>query len=198
MRSKRMYITNKCILTIALMGFMASPAHGVLYEQAPPDPTLLGHFSYIDPGGNADNFTLSMGSWVTAFTWYGYYADADLADGVSSVNFLVRLYSNNTSGIYPLPGGVLYDATLTASVTDSGLDVDDGLYDDKTIYRFIADLSSSPVLVAAGETWLSVVENSSEDPSWLWSRYNSTPLGSAFQYLDSTWAVGDSNHAFSL
>jgi hypothetical protein len=187
------------IVFFALIGFVVYPTEASLFEQTPPDNSLNGIFSYHEPlGGIADNFMLSVDSWVTDATWYGYYADADLAGEVTSVDFVVRFYSDSAN----LPDSILYEDTLTASVADSGqvVAVTGGSpFDGRTIYKFTASLDS-PLLVTAGDnTWLSVVEDSTGDPRWLWDRYDNNSLSVA--YWNSTlgnWALTNGNMAFSL
>ena len=198
-----MSIAKKYILTIALMGFVTYSAQGALFEQVLPNAPLNGIYSDSEPGGIADDFTLSMDSWVTTATWYGYYADDDLVPGVTSVDFLVRFYSDSADLPATDPTDPYYENALTASVADSGLVVavsGGSSSDGRIIYAFTADLSSSPVLVNAGDkTWLSVVENSTGDPRWSWSRYDNTTQGMVFwSSIQNDWASSNGDMAFSL
>jgi hypothetical protein len=138
-----------------------------------------------------------MDSWVTGVTWYGHYRAPELDSGVTSADFLIRFYSDSAG----LPGSVLHEQTVAANAEYSGEVVtasDPSILTGRTIYEFTVDLTSSPVLLSAGQTWLSIIEAGSGNPHWLWSRYDMNFPGLAHQGLDYSWALTDGNLAFSL
>lgn len=192
-----MYITNKYILTIAIMGFMAYPAQAaVVYEQTPPDNNLDGIFSNINGQKVADDFVLSQDSTVTGVTWYGYYEEATLDSGLSFADFTIDFLSDSNG----LPDSSIGLQTVTATLSDTGLD-STGSFVGRTIYEFAVILPSSVSIGASDKTWLSIVE---ADPKtdwscqeWLWSRY--TFYTGSYAYGGTGWSLASNgNTAFSL
>lgn len=190
-----MYTIKKPILAIALMSFVTPARAALVYEQTPPDENLQGIYSTVGQP-IADDFVLSVDCIVTGVTWYGFYQSLDLNSGLSSADFTIDFISDN----FGLPGSSIGQQTVTAALTDTGLDTAGSLpLPGRTIYEFTTTLSSPVSIGASEKTWVSIVETDSDTtPQWLWSRYNNTPVSLAYWDSPSGWAPTNGNVAFSL
>ena len=147
---------------------------GVLYEQPVLNQTDRGPISEVGGQQIADQFVLSSAGVVGGVSWSGSYFGFDLSPGVTSINFVIRFFSDTGAPNVPAVDP-FYSAGVSANVTDSG-----AIFDGRKIYTFSVDSLPTPVSIAGGSpTWISILESDA-----------STPLGS-FEWANSTVGSGD-------
>lgn len=83
---------------------------------------------------HAGKFVLAAGASADRATWYGTMLSSDPLNTGDTWPFLLTFYTNTLS---ELPGGVLASAPVTASVTDTGVDIN-----SERAYLFDATFSS--------------------------------------------------------
>lgn len=150
-----------------------SPAWAAdLYTQ--PVANEAGHYSNAGAMEIADDFMLSSDASISGVRWYGFYGPTVDLSAMTDVDFTVA-FLNDAAG---LPGTELWRGTLSASFTDTGLDLvvggDPPAYAGTAIYQFEAGLPTPIAITAGTPMWLSIAENDIGTPvvgytQWLWS-----------------------------
>jgi hypothetical protein len=171
----------------------------MLFSQMGLDSPLSGPYSNTGASVVADDFALSVDATVTGAKWYGYFLGDDLVTPLPLVDFEIAFYSDATG----LPGTQIARSAVSASVTDTGLDIPNtapsGLA-DSSIYAFEVD-SLPDIPVTAGETtWVSIMGDG--PGSWLWCLHDRENPGMAYRNETTTpatpWAGARNNLAFEL
>ena len=153
-------------ISAAIAGFNASPAEAALLFTNGEPSSHSGPVSDLcavgicDPNTAifnevGDNFNLSSRSVVQSVLWAGGYDFGD--DFLAADNFSVRIF-DLSNGI-PLAMPRLEYSNIQVSRSDLG----------GSLYRYRYDLST-PVTLASGNYFLSIVNNTPTDPDdWFWA-----------------------------
>ena len=179
-------------VSAAIAGLNTSPAEAALLftNGVPLSPSgLVSDLCAVGTCGSTaifnevgDNFTLSSRSVVQSVLWAGAYDFGD--DLLAADNFSVRIF-DLSNGVPPAMPRLEY-SNIQVSRSDFG----GSLY----LYRY--DLST-PVTLASGNYFLSVVNNTSTDPDdWFWAGSSLPGVGNPFfrdlpQQSDGSFPVLD-------
>lgn len=175
-------------MTLALaVGILVTAGHaqaGIVVDQSPPSPDNAYFSDVTWPQEVADNFTLTSAASPDTIKFWGTYNFANTP--LNPDQFTLTFYADSNG-----PSSVI--SSIAISPTRS-------LYGPSNygadIYEYTA--SFAPVALGAGTYWVSVVNDSSSDPSrgsqWAWevsgNSYDST-LAVAFDSTatSSSWTV---------
>ena len=186
MRTKGESIILCRIVVLAICSCQQAES-AVIYEQPPRvitrDP---GVFSNTGGQTAADRFLMPFDAIIRSIRWFDSYNGAELSPGTTLAEFRLSFYENDVDRPALSP---FFRETLSSSVTDSGLRVDDpsSPRDGDIVYEFTVTVPT-PIPIRGGDKiWLEITEADGSTPSvgltqWLWtsSRVNpSTP--SAFR-----------------
>lgn len=127
----------------------------------------------------AGEFVLAADTGADRATWYGTMYSPDPLNTGDTWSFLLTFYG--TSG--GLPGAVVASTTVTASVTDTGIDVE-----GERAYLF--DAAFSDVALAGGVSYWFSAENAGDQNTFRWTRAT-TGLGSAISFNSDPWVTFD-------
>lgn len=170
MISKTSVLKQMTALLAGCMLFSANAAAAILLEKLPSTTALVGW--QADASTGPYDATISLGGpvTITRFTWWGYYLGGSPADD----SFFVNGFDLTGSGLLATP---VVEATIDP-------DTDPQNNNSVDLYRYVLDLSSSPVPFGGGIATLSLVNNSL-DVEWYWQE-TSTVDGSLAYRIEGT------------
>lgn len=125
----------------------------------------------------AGEFVLAANAGADRATWYGTMFSSDPLNTGDTWSFLLTFYGTSAG----LPGAVVASATVTASVTDTGIDVA-----GERAYLF--DAAFSDVALAAGISYWFSAENTGDQNTFRWTRATAG-LGSAVSFSSNPWTT---------
>lgn len=173
-------MTNRILMLIA-MGAMGTShvAQGAVVHENPFNAAAEepGSFSQSDQR-LAGQFRLETASNVDRVTWYGTMYGADPLDTGDTWSFNLVLYGDSAG----LPGAMLASRSVTAAVTDTGVDLG-----GERVYLFDAGIDAL-ALAAGNSYWFSAVNTGTQD-TFRWAR-GTAGLSSAVDNCCS-WVLDD-------
>lgn len=172
MRKKTMGALVALILAVPCL------ANASAIYQNPWDPgsSDAGAFSQANQR-LAGEFVLAANAEADRATWFGTMYSPDPLNTGDTWSFLLTFYG--TSG--GLPGAVVASAPVTASVTDTGIDVA-----GERAYLF--DAAFSDVALSAGVSYWFSAENTGDQNTFRWTRATAG-LGSGVSFHGNPWVT---------
>src|SRR5579863_7235827 len=143
---------------------------GVLYSQPTDDNGSFSSQNDTTSGGlgnfatSYDNFTLGTSATVTSVDWVGSYANPPTQGSITA--FTLTFYSDDNSVAGGQPGAALETVSIPGNANETSASTDNA---GDPVFTYSADISSSPLLAAAGtQYWLSIVPDMALPPQWGW------------------------------
>lgn len=190
----------KTILTLAL-GFsllslpsMASAA--IIFSQG-FNPSSFGANGASDFASNiqkADNFSIAQDNILGSISWQGIYIGANTMPAAD--NFTLRIFAD--SGSNTTPSQTPFWSENVGNLITRTVAVPPTPFNDLFTYK--ANLSAGVSLTAGTTYWLSIVNDTSNNPlnDWSWAA-SSTTGSAATRAIDSdTWVTGNGTFQFQL
>lgn len=151
------------VALVVSLGLPPQPCpNGAIFSQPPigagqPDTRMWFSDNLLGPGDAArpapyDNYTVA--SQICAVTWWGAEVDAvtEVESQRSAPEFEITFYSDDTSGLDPMPGAIECQYTVTAVKTSTG-SIYTGPAGPVTLNRYSAEL---PACCNLASGWISI------------------------------------------
>jgi hypothetical protein len=156
---RKIFVLSVCLLAAAPAGA------AIVYSQTPHQVNGLVS-DFAETAGlhqQADNFQLATGATLQGIEFWGNIANPSLPD-----DFIIRIFADAAGAPTSTPLAQSQIARLIRTPTGEFSTA------GNPVFGYVANFATPIALAASTRYYLSVVNNTSDDSSWNWSRFDGT------------------------